>query len=104
MKAVSAQAVSCCVYFKPQNIMQHMHCIIPYMFDCWANRVDHLLLLKTSMPTLFIYTLRSQILNLKDRAPLKLSLHLYSLEQFTEASLKPSKSIAIWQLRWLRQN
>ena len=29
--------------------MLHMHCIIPYMFDCWANKVAHLLLLKSSM-------------------------------------------------------
>ena len=26
-----------------------MHGIIPYMFDCWANLVVHLLLLKSSM-------------------------------------------------------
>ena len=26
-----------------------MHCIIPYMFDCWAHLVVHLLLLKSSM-------------------------------------------------------
>ena len=32
MKAVFAQAESCCVYIKPQNIMQHMHGISPYMF------------------------------------------------------------------------
>ena len=29
MKAVLAQAESCCVYVKPPKIMQHMHGIIP---------------------------------------------------------------------------
>ena len=29
--------------------MQHMHCKIPLLFDCWANPVVHLLLLKSSM-------------------------------------------------------
>ena len=36
MKAVSAQEESCCVYAKLPKIMQHMHGVIPYMFDCWA--------------------------------------------------------------------
>ena len=45
MKAVSAQAVSCCVHVKPPKIMQHIHNIIPYMFGYWAN----LVLLKSSM-------------------------------------------------------
>ena len=49
MKAASAQAVSCCVYAKPQIMMQHMDDIIPYMFDCWAAPVVHLLLLKSSL-------------------------------------------------------
>ena len=49
MKAVLAQAESCCVYVKPQKIMQHMHDIIPKLFDCWADPVAHLLLLKSSM-------------------------------------------------------
>ena len=29
--------------------MLHMYGIIPYMFDCWADPVVHLLLLKSSM-------------------------------------------------------
>ena len=39
------------VVFKsnPQKIMQHMHGTIPYMFDCWADPVVHLLLVKNSM-------------------------------------------------------
>ena len=37
MKAVMAE--SCCVYVKLPKIMQHMHGIIPYMFDCWADPV-----------------------------------------------------------------
>ena len=49
MKAGSAQAKSCCVYVKPQKIMQHMHDIIPKLFDRWADPVAHLLLLKSSM-------------------------------------------------------
>ena len=52
MKAVLAQVVSCLVYDKPLKNMQHMHGIIPYIFACCANPVDHLLLLKTSMPYL----------------------------------------------------
>ena len=49
MKAFSAKAESCCVYVNPPKIMQHMHGIIPYMFDCWADLVVHLLLLNSSM-------------------------------------------------------
>ena len=37
MKAVSAQVVSCCVYGKPNKIMQHTHGNIPYTIDCWAD-------------------------------------------------------------------
>ena len=33
--------------------MQYMHAIIPYTFDCWANLVVHLHLLKISMEWLF---------------------------------------------------
>ena len=53
VKAFSAKAESCCVSVNPPKIMQHMHGIIPYMFDCWADLVVHLLLLKSSM---HIYT------------------------------------------------
>ena len=50
MKAVSAQVVRCCVHKKiEKKIMLHMHGIIPYMFDHWANPAVHLLLLKSSM-------------------------------------------------------
>ena len=42
MKAVSAQAKICSVYVKPKKIMQHMHGIIPFMFECLANPVAHL--------------------------------------------------------------
>ena len=48
MKAVSAQAVSCCVYDNPQKIMQHLDGIISNMFDFWANPFVHLLVLKSS--------------------------------------------------------
>ena len=51
MKAVSAQAVSCCVHVNPSKIMLHMHDIIPYIFDCWADPVFHLILLKSSIDT-----------------------------------------------------
>ena len=37
-----------CLYKMP-NILQHMYGNIPYMFDCWADSVDHLILLETSM-------------------------------------------------------
>ena len=49
MKSVSAQAESCCVYVLPPKRMQHMQGIIPYLFDCWADPVVHLLLLKSSV-------------------------------------------------------
>ena len=41
-----AQVVSCCVLCQIKKVMQHMHDIIPYMFDYWA--FVHLLLLKSS--------------------------------------------------------
>ena len=44
-----AQAESCGVYVKPEKFIQHMHDIIPKLFDCWADPVAHLLLLKSSM-------------------------------------------------------
>ena len=47
MKAGLAEAESCCLYVKPQKIMQHMSGIIPFLFDCWADPVPHLLILKT---------------------------------------------------------
>ena len=49
MKAVTAQAESCCVYVKPPKIRHHMHGKIPQLFDCWAHPLAHLLLLKSSM-------------------------------------------------------
>ena len=49
MKAGSAQAKNCYVYVKPEKLMQHMHGIIPLLFDFWADPVVHLLLLKSSM-------------------------------------------------------
>ena len=48
MKAVWAQVVSWCVYDKPKNYVAHDG-FIPYIFDCWADPVVHLLLLKSSM-------------------------------------------------------
>ena len=61
MKAGSSQAESCCVYVKPQKIMQHMYGIIPKLFDCWANPVAHLLLLKSSMDRILTYIARQSI-------------------------------------------
>ena len=40
---------NCCVYEKPEKIVQYMHGNISFMFDCWADPVVHLLLLKSSM-------------------------------------------------------
>ena len=37
------------VFMLNQKNMQHMHGIIPKFFDCWADPVAHLLLLKSSM-------------------------------------------------------
>ena len=37
MKARLAQAYSCCVYVKPQKIIQRMHAIILYMLDCCSS-------------------------------------------------------------------
>ena len=52
MKAGSAQAESYCVYVKPEKFMQHMHGIIPKLFDCWADPVAHLLLLTKELHAL----------------------------------------------------
>ena len=52
MKAVWAQVVSWCVYDKPKNYVAHDG-FIPYIFDCWADPVVHLLLLKSSMVRLY---------------------------------------------------
>ena len=35
--------VSCCVNDKSKQNKQHKHGIIPYIFDCWADPVVHLL-------------------------------------------------------------
>ena len=42
-----------CLCQTPKKIMQDMHGITPYKFDCWANPVVHLLLLKCSMIRVF---------------------------------------------------
>ena len=49
MKAGLAQAESFCVYVKSEKFMQHMHGMIPELFNCWADPIAHLLLLKSSM-------------------------------------------------------
>ena len=49
MKAVLAQVVSCCVFDKWKKIIQDMHDNVVYMFDCCADPVVHLLLLKRFM-------------------------------------------------------
>ena len=41
-EAGSAQAESCCVYVKCKKFMQHMHGIIQWLFDCWADPVVYL--------------------------------------------------------------
>ena len=41
MEAGLAEAETCCLYVKPQKG------IIPFLFDCWADPVPHLLILKT---------------------------------------------------------
>ena len=61
MKAVSAQAESSCVYVKHQKIDQHICGIIPQLFDCWANPVVHLLLLKSSIAQWIRLRLKFQI-------------------------------------------
>ena len=48
MKAVLAQAERCYFNVKPPKIMQHIHGIIPFMFDSWTHPVVHLLLRKSS--------------------------------------------------------
>ena len=52
-----AQAENCGVYVKLPKNMQHMHGTIPYMFYCWADPVDRLLLLKSYMVKLKINVL-----------------------------------------------
>ena len=49
MKAVSAPVVSCCAFNKPIKKLQQLHGNISYMFNCWADPVVHLILLKRSM-------------------------------------------------------
>ena len=61
MKAGSAQAESCCVYVKPEKLMQHMHGIISQLFDCWAYPVAHLLILKSSMDQYIIRLIHIRI-------------------------------------------
>ena len=46
MKALSYQVVSCCAYDKLKNML-HMHGILLYMIDYWADPVVHFLLLKS---------------------------------------------------------
>ena len=41
MKDVLAQVISCCVNDRSKKIMQHIHVIIPYMFDFGADPMDH---------------------------------------------------------------
>ena len=48
----SVQVESCSVYVKTQKVMQHMHGIIAYMLDCWADPVVHLLLLPNELHAL----------------------------------------------------
>ena len=60
MKGGSAHAESCCVYVKPEKIMQHKHGIISQLFDCWADPVAHLLLLKSSMTHLISLSLQKR--------------------------------------------
>ena len=43
------QSKSCCVCVKLKKIMQYVHGIIPQLFNCQADPVAHLLLLKSSM-------------------------------------------------------
>ena len=54
MKAVSAQVVSCCVHDKSKQNKQYLHGTVPNIFECWADRVVHLLLLKSSMANFYI--------------------------------------------------
>ena len=49
MKAVLAQIESFCVLSNHKNVIKYTHGIIPHLFDCWADPVVHLLLLKSSM-------------------------------------------------------
>ena len=42
-----------CLRTTQEVMQQHMHGIMPYIFDCWADLVVHLLLLKISMAKLF---------------------------------------------------
>ena len=44
-----AQVVSCCVYYKPQEIIQHIIGNIQYVFDYCYTLCVHLILLKSSM-------------------------------------------------------
>ena len=66
MKAGQAQAKSSCVYVKPQNIMQHMHGIIPQLFGCGAYPVVHLLLLSSLITVSTLVNWAQHLLNAAD--------------------------------------
>ena len=50
---IGAQVVSCCVYGKTPKITQDMHGINLNLLDCWANPINHSILLKGSMGSIF---------------------------------------------------
>ena len=71
----------------PEKYMQHMHDIIPKLFDCWANPLAHLLLLKSSKVRVILMILfhlslsLSLFLFLSFPATCKLSFKVHSIGQ-----------------------
>ena len=55
VKAASTPSGKLLCFDKPKKITQYMHGNILCMFDCWAEPVVHLLLLKSFMAKLFCW-------------------------------------------------
>ena len=106
MKAVLAQAESCCVYVIPQKIMQHMHGIIQKLFDCWANPVAHLLLgvlfqsWEAMLPSLkCVYSISSRVMlfDLSLFLLILLSFHLsaFNKKEYTFKILEEMEEVVV---------
>ena len=98
MKAGFAQAESCCVYVKPENFMQHMHDIIPKLFDCWANPLAHLLLLKSSKVRVILMILFHLSLSLS----LSLSLFPRNVQTVIQSPLNRAKVVRTFKVLFFK--
>ena len=79
----------------PQN-MQHIHGNIPYLIDCWAYQVVHILLLKSSMDHQLIVN------NLQVLRYLCLHLLDYEVHWATALSGPSITRFYLFGIKWLR--